>query len=343
MIFYIDFASSGDASFYSSQWSEAFKKSDVKYLGFINVDSLIINPKFRKTVLSAHFSQSKIWLAMVLLSHVLNLMALTLVGMFLRPRIIFNLHQPFAYWSLFSSIWQGLGLKVYPVVHDIQAFDTSSYPKLIISDNHSILKRATSVLVHQGYERFAQFYPSISYDFLPFPRRNAYKPQPSLIDGPYLYLPGKYRKEKGFHFVIKHWPVHCNFKLVISSEVPNELMPILEANPKIEYHPDKTEYKAFQSLVSNCSGAILMYTVGTNSGILETMVANEKPCLVSKIPMFLNHEVGPELTYSDLDAAVFKKALAEFEVLAGQMETFRYENRQENLSLYSGLIKKIGC
>ena len=135
MIIYIDFASSGDAGFYASYWSKALHNSNIKYIGIVNRDCGVKDKKIKKISLTHQNKKTKLQLPLIYLSHLFILLFLIAFSLIKRPVIIYNLHQPFSYWKNLNLILKFLGVKCFPIVHDIVEFETKNYPSIIISNN----------------------------------------------------------------------------------------------------------------------------------------------------------------------------------------------------------------
>lgn len=336
MIIFIDFSSFGDSGFYLDYWKNSFINSKKKYLLIYHAKSIDVGksrlgipiffckfPLFQK--IYKFIAQTSIIFLMLLISPFFKK----------KIKIIFNLHQPFIFW-LWLVRFISEKIHVSAIIHDIIEFDTSAYPNYIISSNLKIISKLNSVVLHAGIDKFKKIYPSkIFVSYLPFPNRKKYDKKQSIIDGNYFYLPGRYRKEKGFDFVIKNWPDDMDYKLVISTNLPNKLEKFIIKKNNIVYKPSLVSSYEFENLLSNAFACILMYYDGTNSGILETIVSNNIRCLVSDIPMFINNIQSSKFYISKFDKFDFYNKLHELI----NSPSINYKNyNSENLIKYKKFI-----
>ncbi len=315
MIIYIDFTSIGDASFYRLHWETTLTKSnsdcykiysDTKFSlnkSFLTIPDIFVSNRFLNNIFKFLF-------------HTLIIFILVVWIRLLRKNntVLFNLHQPFIYWNILR-IFKNKYIKIVGIIHDVIQFNTSNYPSIIITSNSKIINFLDSVVLHSGEEVFYREYNFLNKIYiLPFPERKPYDNKLPVLQFNYILLPGRYRKEKGFDFVICNWPNKENtIPLVIMTKVPDYLEELIAENKYIVYKPKFSSNEFFENLILHCSAALLMYFSGTNSGILQTLIANQKKVIVSNIPLFCEHPYSDYFVFCDHSITPFQNLINNFD------------------------------
>jgi hypothetical protein len=343
MILFVDFSSYGDAVFYLDYWKKAIKPSEVSSFFIYHSEKIIINKS--NLGIPLFFNDKKYKLLLLIykfLIYYFVIIGVSVVTYFTKQKIniIFNLHQPFKFWNLLLNFSNKRKVILEVIVHDVIEFDTSNYPKFIMSNNKKIISYSDSVILHSGFEVFKEIYGSEKELIqLPFPTRLPYANSVPLIPTKYYYIPGRYRKEKGFDFVIKNWPNDEAKILVISTELPSDLKEEVLLNKNILYKPFLVESDQFQNLVVNSYACILMYNSGTNSGVLATIIANNIRCLVSDLNMFTNHSQSEKFIRVKLEKKDFIDKLNSLD----NLEKPNYSKNAKNLAEYEMFLKSRLC
>jgi hypothetical protein len=341
MILYIDFSSYGDAGFYLNYWKKVIKTSDRKFFIISHKGREILNKQNISLPLFFHNYKILHYIYKFLIQSFVILIV-SIFTYFLRNKIhiIFNLHQPFIFWNWLLTFSNKQKTIFHVIVHDIVEFNTSNYPSIIISNNNSIISNSDNVIIHDGLNSFKHTYgASKKIISLPFPSRLPYNNSKPIINSKYYYIPGQYRLEKGFDFVIKYWPIDKTKILVISTKLPEELHTILKLKNNILYKPHLIKSNHFQNLITNSFACIMMYSSGTNSGVLTTLIANNVRCLVSNIHMFKNHYQSSEFILSELNEKYFLESLS----LLENKEKPKYINPLEESKKYVHFLKSLEC
>ncbi len=342
MIIYIDFASVGDANFYRLQWEKSLKDSQKKHYNIFTDFKYSFNSKYLSL---PHIFSSCNFLNNLLkfLSQFLTIFLIIIYVTLSKKNkiVIFNLHQPFVYWQWLKFI-KKTNVKVIGIIHDIIEFDTSQYPPIIISTNKKIISNLDAVILHEGESFFRNEYKfAKSIYTLPFPNRKPYEYQEPILNFKYFLLPGRYRKEKGFDFVISNWPINKNtMPLVVMTKVPIELESIITSNYNIKYYPNLNKTDSFVNLILNCTTAILMYTNGTNSGILQTLIANQKKVITSKISIFTSSINCDDFIFCENDPVEFQELISNFN-LSNYSQYYRVNNEDKSNECYENFLKQI--
>lgn len=342
MIIYIDFASVGDARFYRLEWEKAIKDSKKPYYLIYSDIEFSLNRSFLS--LPHNFVSNNI------INNVIKFISQSLIIFFTTAWItfskknkvlIFSLHQPFIYWNWLKYI-KSRKLNVIGVIHDILEFDTYDYPAIIISSNKKIIRNLDAVILHSGELLFKNVYNYKKKIYiLPFPYRKPYEYQQAILNFEYFLIPGRYRKEKGFDFVIKNWPKNfTTIPLVVMTKVPLELEEIIALNENILYHPNLNSEESFVNLILHCTAAILMYTSGTNSGILETLIANQKKVITSKISIFTNHNEQENFIFCEKNPIEFQKSIYNFN-LSNKSQSYPSRNEDNSSECYKNFLNQI--
>jgi len=345
MNIFIDFSSYGDAAFYLNYWKKGYEISGVKTFFIYHMNGLSISKKnlgipllfLNKRWKFLHFGYKFLIQSLVILS----IITYTRLSRN-KINVIINLHQPFKFWNWLFRFSNKKNTTRIVIVHDIVAFDTTNYPRSIISSNEIILNNADVIILHNGIEMFKSIYgDDMKVEILPFPLRKPYAKSQALIESKYYYVPGRYRKEKGFDFVIGNWPEDEDRVLVISTELPEHLVRIVKNVNNIIYNPNWGGSEEFQNLIANSYSCILMYESGTNSGVLTTIITNNVRCLVSDIPMFRDHPSAEALLISKLNRVDFLNSLKSLDTF----EEPKYLNNdvQKSLRKYILFIKSTSC
>ena len=340
MILFLDFASFGDSAFYLNYWRNLIKTSNKNHFFIYHSKTFEIGKT--KLGIPVYFIKNR-FLILVFKLIIQSLIVLgTLLITYLfknKVRIIFNLHQPFIFWIWLLKYSSRKKTHLTAVIHDVIEFDTSNYSKHIISTNYDIIKRLDSVILHGGIDIFIKTFGShLSINVLPFPNRNSYQSSVPIIKGKYFYIPGQYREEKGFSFVVQNWPEDEGFKLVISTKLPDELERLVSLKDNIIYRPLLVSTEQFQNVISNSFVCLLMYSSGTNSGILETVISNNIRCLVSNIPMFVDHSQSKQFFISKSTNFEFTRNIRAIM----NSEKRVYNNKfQENINEYKTFLNSI--
>jgi hypothetical protein len=233
-------------------------------------------------------------------------------------------------------------VKIIGIIHDIIEFDTSIYPKMIISTNKKIIELLDSAILHAGKSIFKQKYYFTNNIFvLPFPKREPYKESTPVLKFEYFLLPGRYREEKGFDFVISNWPIKKkNLPLVVMTQVPIHLEKLIQTNENIIYKPNLDSDEFFENLIKHSKAAILMYTEGTNSGILQTLIANQKHVITSNISIFNEHPDRNHFIFCDNNPQKFKDLINSFVLFDSTSQVYSSQMSEID-SIYIKFLRQI--
>lgn len=341
MIIYIDFASFGDSNFYRKQWDKSLMNSKLSFFSIVT--------DFHFSISNNHITLPHFFFSNKFFDNIFKFIFQTSVIIFLgiwilimrkNVKIIFNLHQPFVYWQ-FLNFFKNNNVKTIGIIHDIIEFDTSRYPKIIISTNKRIIQNLDSVILHAGKSMFTKVYSYKNNIYmLPFPERKPYEYMPPFFKFEYILLPGRYREEKGFDFVIVNWPrIEKTIPLVVMAKVPNHLEVIIRENANIIYNPNLTSTELFENLIFHCKASVLMYTKGTNSGILQTLISNQKHIITSKIAIFQEHHACKYFTFCDNNPFIFQKLINSFNLINTTSQVYTSQNSETDSEYIKFLIK----
>jgi glycosyltransferase involved in cell wall biosynthesis len=264
-----------------------------------------------------------------------------------KSTVIVSLYQPFITYNFLFNIIKLSNSKLVIVVHDLIPL-ASNYPKFILASQNELLNKADEYIVHNVHskEGLRKYGKKIHLIRFPIMKLESKKMINTSVNDKikFLFL-GHLRKEKGIQLLIDVWrkfsKKHNNVELVIAgssgSGVKYNFKNLKNFKSIIEYIDDDKYFE----LIKKCNYGILPYEGGTNSGVLSTIVALNRPVITSDISLFKDSDFSiNELMFKSGDENDF------LEILQGLMRKPEIKNENykniiiEKLKKYKDDFKK---
>lgn len=314
-IIHVDYGTKGNSGFYLAQLLTAYKGSipidAYVHLEFPKPDTnarvIRLFGRFTKYIPSGRLRQLykclDLYICFAWIIYILRRSEETQ-----RPIVFVQFFQSFhAYKWLFSRIRPYCTLVV--TVHDAVELE-HSYPAIIMSSRDEILKCAHILLVHGSESINKLSYLGKPIVDIPFPLMTSevsFKISKVSIGKivKFLFI-GHIRPEKGVDVLIEAWrriPEEILERATLTiAGTYNQSMGIdfsglRNCTLMLEYLDDQQ----FEELIRDCHYVVMPYRGGTNSGVLSIAAAFGRPCITTRIPVFLSSPFNEEqLSVGDL-------------------------------------------